>query len=713
MSIILSDYFTHLSNIVVAPEPKPVVVIPEDKVRFFTPGAGYAPMPTPPMRKISVPEIRDDPFPVGRKSHKVKPEPQAVLAPPEDALAPLNDNPLLWAKQQSAGANAWEIIDQWFKTLTHIDGGNMALEFLLNKTAAVPQAEAELTRLVDRLFMAAMAEIEAYDHAYDRQEDARQNRQKFTWPEDVRRPAQLYRSYTRPLRAAHALGYHVHGAISALAVMQNRPLDELDNPGWVDPYTGEVDPDSDILNIRPLSDVENLVEMVGDPDEIVGHIDVYGPNGKERQPITRAEQYRMLAMEAASLKSAEGFNAEDEEIEWFDDHDPLTPMWQEIAQELSPQNLGELRTEAYPYQKEFSRAIERSLEAARQNATDTLLMEVSSSPMFSEVKEKLLTWACWDTVNYPLKKHPELSSLSYNIYRQFEELVRFLRPSIFENAHNLIRNSVEAQNILDWLQRKANDLESPVDLTLIFSGLQHALGFEEEDAAEVKLVGQYPTLFDFIEENFDEMEELVSNMALGRKGQNTSTEKQADHALARRPVDKRMVKWGDVPANQDNLDKFAKDTIHAIAELSGAEGPEVTHNPAYIEGYLNAMVNAQNVTTNDENGYHNAATEAGWSAWREWKSPDGNMAYQAARKAGKDQKEAMKAFWSMVNRPKVIGIRKDGLTIQSGDKKRQIDWHIAILKVKGNELDLSQEERSRLKAKLLELKIGTQLAGCL
>ena len=721
MALNISQYIAYLGSIVAAPEPKPVVVIPEDEVKYFNPGVAPQRERVIPMRKISVPAKKADLFPTKPFAPRTEPEvviayeaEEAPVADDEDwgeefmpdegllrdeqgsleetVLYSITENPLWWAKQQVLMLNPWQVADEWFKTLTHTDGGAMALEFLIERTAKVTQAKPELDTLVDRLYFAAVNEIDAYDAAWNAQEDAKQRRQKYTWPENVRRPAELYRAYVKPLRKAKALGYHVQSPINDLVLMQNRPLDELETPAWIDAYTGEVDPDSDILHIRGVSDVEKDEELIGDPNEIVGTIDVYGPEGgrRVRQPITRAQQFEMRQMEARSSIGAEGFNSEDDlDEEWFDDRDPLTPTWQEIATELNPQNLGELSREFKPYRDELRKCIERSLDEVRQEAAEEIFLKATSNAMFELVAPKTLLLACWDAVAFPLKRHPELSSLSYGVYKQHGDLIGTLRADIFRKARSRIRKSAEAKNVLDWLQRKADAQEFPVDLVRIFLGLQHGLGFEEEDCAEVKLSGPYATLYDFMEDNWEEISEQLISGSLGR------------------PYE----------ISQAEIEVFAKETVEETARLEGdLNAKEITHHPAYIRGFLTAMINAKDITSTDDNGaYHNTAVEAGWDSWREWKSPDGNKAYHAAKAAGKDQKEAMRAFWQMVNRPRVIGINPDksGLTLQYADKQRKINWYVAVLKVKGNELNITPEERKRLKAKLLGLGWGGQLCQVL
>ena len=75
------------------------------------------------------------------------------------------------------------------------------------------------------------------------------------------------------------------------------------------------------------------------------------------------------------------------------------------------------------------------------------------------------------------------------------------------------------------------------------------------------------------------------------------------------------------------------------------------------------------------------------------KSPEGNVAFHAAIREGKDVKEAMREFYKVSNKEKVIGIRPDGVTLTSG---RKISWFILQLKLKHKEVDLSKEDFDRL-----------------
>jgi hypothetical protein len=119
------------------------------------------------------------------------------------------------------------------------------------------------------------------------------------------------------------------------------------------------------------------------------------------------------------------------------------------------------------------------------------------------------------------------------------------------------------------------------------------------------------------------------------------------------------------------------------------------------------------------------AEEAGWDNWRKEMDPKAAEAYNVAVAETKNRSKAMAVFWKVcrkdVPRPVcqiAVIVGKSGLRITPSGKTvaqtkpeqlRMIDWHIAALKVKGNELDLSGDIKSRLLAKLQALNVGQDL----
>jgi len=131
----------------------------------------------------------------------------------------------------------------------------------------------------------------------------------------------------------------------------------------------------------------------------------------------------------------------------------------------------------------------------------------------------------------------------------------------------------------------------------------------------------------------------------------------------------------------------------------------------FTTAFFNAMANARNITYKVGDQVHNRAIETGYDAVREALSPVGNKAFREALLDGKTMKQAMAEFWSWANNTtRVVGIRKEGLTLASG---RQISWYVAKLKFSQHEIRMSQSEIDRLKQKLIELGYGQELVGAL
>jgi hypothetical protein len=119
------------------------------------------------------------------------------------------------------------------------------------------------------------------------------------------------------------------------------------------------------------------------------------------------------------------------------------------------------------------------------------------------------------------------------------------------------------------------------------------------------------------------------------------------------------------------------------------------------------------------------AEEAGWDNWRKEMDPVAAEAYNKAADGTNNRSKAMAAFWKLCDKrvPRPVSqiaviVGKSGLKITPSNKTiaqtkpeqlRMIDWHIAAIKIKGNELDLSGDIKPRLLAKLQELKVGQNL----
>jgi len=153
-----------------------------------------------------------------------------------------------------------------------------------------------------------------------------------------------------------------------------------------------------------------------------------------------------------------------------------------------------------------------------------------------------------------------------------------------------------------------------------------------------------------------------------------------------------------------------------IVEKIMAECPEykvadVYHHPQFVEAFLRAMIDSHSVTEKDDEGnWTNLAVEAGWEAWRQHKNPTANAAYHFALTQGMTRQEAMQQFWKVTRAVGITNISAHGLTLTSG---RFVDWRIAAMKLKGNEIALSLSDRARLKDLLVSKKWGAELSAIL
>ena len=223
---------------------------------------------------------------------------------------------------------------------------------------------------------------------------------------------------------------------------------------------------------------------------------------------------------------------------------------------------------------------------------------------------------------------------------------------------------------LHGLQGMAERNENPVDLAVLFLAMQHGLCFEELDSREVRLLGK-GTLYEFIEDNEEELLENMNNPA----------------------------GISEISPSREYIDAFCEETIQLYAETGDADLSKSRFNhPYFIEGYIRAATVLRNVTKEK-------LISAGHENFRQRISPAGNRAYHQTRLEGRDMKEAMRSFWRVVHqperrRPRITAVRDTGLVLDTG---RAISFGIAVLKVQHDELELSREDRVRLRD-LLQLR---------
>lgn len=266
----------------------------------------------------------------------------------------------------------------------------------------------------------------------------------------------------------------------------------------------------------------------------------------------------------------------------------------------------------------------------------------------------------------------------------------YWKSKFFKFVREGFRTSAEAKDFLDFLSSKSEEGAAPADLGVLFLSLQHGYGFEENDAYEVKLrdVPNFNTLGDWLAFWGDELMEAMHDAPM---------------------------RWREMPVSE--IDAFVEETTAGILEANDHPTSDIFRTRAFMEGYLQCMMNSNIITKQEGDQRRNYAVEAGWESYRQWKNKEGAAAYHKAKAEGKTQKEAMAEFWKHVRAHDkrvatgtVVQPRSNGLLLNTG---RVIDWKIAMLKLQNNELYFPGDTRERIKKALIERGVGLDFANAL
>lgn len=431
------------------------------------------------------------------------------------------------------------------------------------------------------------------------------------------RPADIYRAFAQPLRFLRQQEYLAAGTLLRdIMELQTLPYAELDNPDWIDGYTGEPDPEYDEEWGCPI------------PNQIVD------------LPTPEDDRLAVLGYSEADIrafhKAQEGYNVvqDDDQDPFFDSlPDDRTPLWLEMQSDLAPtDHLERLQEDMQPY-----------------------------------------VTRCQDTIR-------ELRAY----YEQTTPKKKGYWTKVMEGVRASFTESAEAKDFLEALQEQAEQGAAEQDLAVIFLGLQHGYGFDEYDAAQIKLenhhrifskghaISEGGTLYAWLQEFGDELLETLH-----------------DGSTRLTLTDSKKI------------DAFSRETLAKLIAKEIYNPQDVTTHPAFLEGYYRAAFDAKDLRVVKSDGVHNVAVEAGWENFRQVVSGAGNRAFHRARNDGMSLKDAMREFWKIKNledkRKAEAGIKKvtpSGLVLSNA---RKVDWKIAALKFKNHELDLTPEDTERLR----------------
>jgi hypothetical protein len=376
-----------------------------------------------------------------------------------------------------------------------------------------------------------------------------------------------------------------------------------------------------------------------------------------------------------SVFYSEAFDEEDEfTIEHYEEREYEKPVWMQVQEDM------QVTSSYFDLANEFK--IERQLLRERINQALTERREVAVKHIAMEAHRKqlgpplVLLGAAREII-----ENRVLSTLAQQVYAKCNKVVWEERKAIFSEAREAVRRSPEAKAYLHCLQQMAERDESPVDLAVLFLSMQHGLCFEEYDSRDVRLL-KGGTLYEFIEDNEEELLENMNNPA----------------------------GVSEIAPSREYIDQYCEETLQLYAETGEADLAKSRFNhPFFIEGYIRAATVLRNVTKEK-------LVSAGHENFRQRISPEGNRAFHQARLEGKDMKAAMRTFWQVANRPvpkplpRITAVRDTGLVLDTG---RAISFGIAVLKVQHNEIELSQEDKVRLKDVLIQRNWGRVLQEAL
>lgn len=361
--------------------------------------------------------------------------------------------------EQHSFYTIWEKL--WGRMTTE-PGGDMAMVILLRQaSAALDEHDQRVISMSEQVLHEARFEMnELEDERYNSREENR----KMSYA-DIERPESIYRRWMRPLRWIKENGTCINAQecadlIRDIMEEQTLPFTELDNPDYVDSYTGEIE---------------------------------------------EVERIQFQAPEDHEGDFSEAFDSEDGmDEEFYDEYDVKPWTLEEMQQDFQAQNFSYLSRDIRPLAQELRTAISETLQSTREKHFADFRIEVNKLDMkkrqeYLDAKEDI------ESVFFG-KELPEERRKKVMLLK----LVPGFLKGIFAETREDVRNSPEANAYLLKLQEYIDRGEFAVDVALLFLSLQHGLCFEEFDAKAVRLL-EGTNLFDYIEDYEDEILENVNN----------------------------------------------------------------------------------------------------------------------------------------------------------------------------------------------------------
>ena len=556
------------------------------------------------------------------------------------------ENAFQWAKQAVVFRNPWEAFEIGFEEMQKSATCSKGLVVLFDDAEATRKAAKGLMQ--SQVYQNMLSMAKAVCDKAESDLDAKSNK-------TGNRSADIYRRWAEALRwiVRHEITPKASRVLRELVLDQSLPLAELDNPDWIDPYTGEVDMQiTDRVHIKTI--------QIEEKDEI----------------------------EVAAAASSEAFNDDDdlektlyhldistEAMEW----DVRDPTWMEIQNDLKPSDEVELLKD--------NAAVKRFRRAMNKHYNQVLKKGLEREAAAEMVRHNL---------HAPIRVRDEHTG----------ELVpgKNSEADLLINALNDLAQTHETKDIAYLFLGLQNEfgLEEDEAAQIRIPGSLNNLADWLEIFGDEVMDSLFSTYEPY--KYTDKKEEIVEIAAALKEEKEDEPEEQEEAIPL--PI-------GD--GEDAAVSYFAEETIREITQraaldIKGQKRPNIFHHPAFIEGFLRAMSAGSAASYKDSDGvWKSAGVKAGWESWMESFNSTAFRAYQQARRDGLDFEKAKAVFWSSAkaNRPKkqdtvtgmIVNAQKVpcGLKLGSG---RTIGWNILALKLKGGELIVTDEQRAKLRSML-------------
>lgn len=470
------------------------------------------------------------------------------------------------------------------------------------------------------------------------------------------KPVDLYRRYSDTLRAIMkrngAYARDAQDQLTSLYLEQAQSDNELENPFYINSYTGEKEPEEiderkveiSVPELKQLPVMSQIQTDLGWNDEI---------------------------FDAFVKAQIGGYDEEEEEELPEEDRGYVPPT-------LTPDFI-----------------ILSWLQAESWKAIGAFNAE--KSVVTSKMKKNVASFrtamnTCYAVVTNPASSS-ELVDITYKMISSYKDEAMAYRNNWNEEFMKLFRPSLAFREMIECIRQIAG--QDLVTGAAVYVKVAGDYGLNHEDIQHISVRSDaYSTLVEFLDMYEDDIEELLHDSPTTLMSESNA-----------RPLIDLLEKgtFGFETVDENGTEHVEGAMEHIMPRLDA----DPSRTASWNIGYTKAIIDG---ATLDE------ATDAGWVAWRKTMSPEGETAYNAELKVTSNRAKAMKIFWSVcpkeVPRPldKITGILPNGVTLRSG---RTISWTVACMKVRGNELDLPKPTKIRLADTLAGLKYGPQLVALL